>query len=273
MKSRSGTMAAVALLVGASSLFVPAAQAQTATQEQPGMPSSPPASKGDWDVTLGVAVAAQPIYPGAKDYWPWPTPLVSVKYRDLLFLSPDGLGMNVVDWHGLRAGPIIGIGLPRYESWDSHLRGLGDIQPSANAGGFVTYSLGPFEIDGTVRQAIVHTSYGLTGRVALSYRQPLIPGRLEFAIGPEVDLGNDEYDRTWFGVSSSQSARSGLPTYTPGGGATDVGLTANLDYHFSKHILLRSFVGVRQLVGSIADSPIVQTKTQAIIGTGVAYHF
>lgn len=273
MKSRSGTAAVFTLLVGASSLFVPAAQAQTATQEQPEVSGSTPASRGDWDVFLGVGVSAQPVYPGAKDYRPWPIPLVSVKYSNLLFLSPNGLRINVIDWHGLRAGPIIGIGSPRYESWDSHLRGLGDIQPSANAGGFIAYRLGPFEIDGTVRQAIVHTSYGLTGRVALSYRQPLIPGRLELAIGPEVELGNDEYSRTWFGVSPSQSARSGLPTCTPGGGATDVGLTADLDYYFSKHILLRSFVNVRQLVGSIAGSPIVQTKTQAIIGTGVAYHF
>jgi outer membrane scaffolding protein for murein synthesis (MipA/OmpV family) len=70
----------------------------------------------------------------------------------------------------------------------------------------------------------------------------------------------------------SRKDRAWLPL-PPAEGATDVGLAANLNYHFSKHILLRSFVDVRQLVGSIADSPIVQSKTQVTIGTGVAYHF
>jgi outer membrane scaffolding protein for murein synthesis (MipA/OmpV family) len=234
---------------------------------------APSPAKKTWDITLGIGVAGVPTYPGAENYRASPIPLVSVKYRDLFFLSPGGLGMNAVNWRGFRAGPVIGYRGGRDQSDDAHLNGLGDIQPSATAGGFVAYGIGPFEIAATVRQAVIHTENGLTGRLDLHYRQPLIPGKLTLVFGPEVDFANGQYSRTWFGVSPSQSASSGLSAFAPNGGVTDVGLSANLDYRYTEHILLRSFVDIRQFVGDVADSPIVQSKTQAVIGAGIAYHF
>ena len=227
----------------------------------------------DWDVTVGIGVGAEPTFPGASAYRASPIPLVSIKYRDLVFLGPGGLGVNVIDWRGFRAGPLLGFGHGRDQSDDPHLNGLGNIEPSANAGGFVSYTLGPVRVAGTVRQAITHASYGLTGRLQVDYRHALVPGRLYFGAGPEVDFANDRYARTWFGVSPGQSAASGLPVFTPGGGVKDVGANANLTYRYTQHILLRGFVDVRELVGDVADSPIVQSKTQALVGAGVAYHF
>jgi outer membrane scaffolding protein for murein synthesis (MipA/OmpV family) len=36
---------------------------------------------------------------------------------------------------------------------------------------------------------------------------------------------------------------------------------------------LRGFAGVKELTGDIAGSPIVQSKTQGLVGLGAAYHF
>ena len=44
-------------------------------------------------------------------------------------------------------------------------------------------------------------------------------------------------------------------------------------YHYYEHILLRTFANVKQLTGDVANSPIVQSKTQGLIGIGAAYHF
>jgi len=227
----------------------------------------------DWNVTVGIGVGAEPTFPGASAYRASPIPLVAVKYRDLVFLGPGGLGVNVIDWRGFRAGPLLGYGPGRDQSDDPHLNGLGDIARTVTGGGFISYTAGPIRVAGTLRQALTHSSYGLTGRLQLDYRQPLIPRKLFFEAGPEVDFANDRYARTWFGVSPGQSVASGLPVFTPGGGVKDVGANANLTYRYTQHILLRGFVDVRELVGDVADSPIVQSKTQALVGAGVAYHF
>jgi outer membrane scaffolding protein for murein synthesis (MipA/OmpV family) len=55
--------------------------------------------------------------------------------------------------------------------------------------------------------------------------------------------------------------------------APRVNQTAALTYHYSQHVLLRGFATIKELTGSFADSPIVESKTQAVIGVGAGYHF
>lgn len=234
---------------------------------------------GDWNVTLGLGVAAEPAYPGARAERAAPIPLAFISYRNLIFLGPFGLGVNLIHWtsadgrSGFRAGPVIGYRGGRDEDVDAHLAGLGNIEPSVTAGAFAAWRRGPFELAGTVRQAITRTSNGLFGLVQLDYRTALIPRQLDFLIGPDLEFANAEFDRTWFGVSPGQSAQSGLPVFTPGAGLVDAGLQASLTYHYSPHVLVRAFTDLKVLTGDDANSPIVQRKFQAVAGLGLAYHF
>jgi MipA family protein len=271
---RAGWLAAVLLSgYGVLAVVPETALAQTIDLEQLQEQGLAGPSKGKWDVTLGLGIAAAPTYLGANDYRATPLPLASIRYGNLLFFGPGGIGINAINWHGLRAGPVIGFTGGRYDSSDHHLNGLGDIQPSLTAGGFVSYSTGPFRIVGTLRQAVIHEYNGLNGRIELDYRRALIPGKLLFGAGPEFDFANGQYAQTWFGVTPVQSAASGLPVFTPNGGMRDVGINANLTYRYSQHVFLRSFMDLRDLTGNIADSPIVENRTQWLIGFGAAYHF
>jgi MipA family protein len=261
-------------VLGAWGLSSAVAQAQMLREEeleQQGVANQP--VTGNWNVTLGAGVAGRPDYPGASGYRAEPIPLVLISYRDLFFLGPLGLGMNAINWNGFRAGPVLGYEGGRNQSDDSRLDGLGDIQPSATAGLFAGYHDGPFAISATARQAIIHTSNGLDGLVWLDYRAAIVSHSLSLAIGPDVEFADSQYDRTWFGVTPGQSALSGLPVFTPGGGVRDVGLHAVLTYHYSEHILVVTFATVRELIGDVSDSPIVESKTQGLAGMGVAYHF
>jgi outer membrane scaffolding protein for murein synthesis (MipA/OmpV family) len=264
----------MALAGGLLGAYRPAAWSQTLPEqelEQKGL--APQAQSGNWDITLGAGIAGVPKYPGAKDYHAQPLPLVSVTYRNTFFFGPSGLGMNAINWNGFRAGPVLGFQGGRNQSDDPHLKGLGDIQPSLTAGMFASYRMGPFEVGGTVRQAVVHTNNGLVGRVQLDYLRPIIANKLALDVGPEIDLGDSQYERSWFGISSTQSARSGLPAFAPGGGVTDVGGHLIFNYRYSEHILFRAFGDVREFVGDARNSPIVQSKTQTIIGIGIAYRW
>lgn len=255
---------------GVAPAVVRAQTLQEQVLEQRGLAG--PAAPSQWSATLGAGVAGAPDYEGAGSYHARAVPLVSINYGDMFFFGPIGLGMNAINWNGFRAGPVLGYEGGRDQGDDPHLSGLGDISSSLTAGAFAVYRFGPFEISGLVRQAITHSRNGLTGLVQLDYRQAIIPG-LDLIVGPDLEIANGTHDRTWFGVSSTQSAQSGLSVYTAGGGVKDVGLHASLTYRYSEHIYLRAFGAVREFTGGVADSPIVQNKTALVIGMGAAYHF
>lgn len=273
MRHTVSTALITALLWSLCMLVTANCQAQTLDEDELQQQGLMPPTKEKWKVTLGVGAAGEPNYLGSSHYRVAPIPLVSVEYDDIFFIGPQGIGINAVSWHGLRAGPVIGMEYGRPESRDEHLRGLGDISPSLAGGGFISYSAGPYSVVGSVRQAITHSDHGLVGRVAFNYKRVIDEGKFIVAAGPEIDLVNGEYADTWFGVSESQSARSGLPVYKAHGGVRDVGANGSVTYRCTRHIMLRTFMDLRELVGSISDSPIVQRRTQFLAGAGVAYHF
>ena len=237
------------------------------------MEQTTPSPAPNWDITLGTGLAESPIYTGAKRYHAHPFFFGSVSYRNLTFLGPGGLGTAVINSNGFRAGPVIGYQGGRSSSGDAHLNGLGNLQPSIMAGAFAAYRIGAYELSGTFRQAITHSNNGLVGRVQLDYHASFFANKLDFAIGPEVDLGDGRYERTWFGVSNHQSALSALPVFNPGGGVTDAGAHVIFSYRFSDSLFLRATGDVRQFEGDASHSPIIETKTQTFIGIGIGYHF
>ena len=239
--------------------------------EQQGLNQRP--VPGTWSVTLGAGLATAPDYPGASDYRVRPVPLIEIGYGDRVTAGPFGVAVAALDWNGLRAGPVLGIEGGRRQSADPHLDGLGDISTSVTAGAFVSYRIGLFDIYGTARQAITNSGSGLAGLVQFNIRQPLIARRLYLIAGPDMEFGNSEHEQTWFGVTPPQSLQSGLPAYTPGAGINTVGVHATLTYRASEHVLWRVFTNFKDLTGQAAESPIVERRTEFVVGFGAAYHF
>lgn len=237
--------------------------------EQQGLTRAP----AGWGVTLGAGLAEVPQYPGASKERARLVPLVSLDYGGRFFAGPAGIGVVAVRWHGLRLGPVVGFERGRPQSDDPHLAGLGDIASGATAGLFAGYARGPLEMSVTARQAISHTSNGLSGLLQLNVRHVFTAARSLVAIGPDLEFGDSDFQRTWFGVSPVQSAASGLPVYTPGAGINRIGIHAGLTYRASTHVLWRVFARISDLTGDAARSPIVERRSQVIVGAGIAYHF
>lgn len=237
--------------------------------EQQGLTRGP----AGWGITLGAGLAEVPKYPGASKELGRLVPLIALDYGGRVFVGPFGIGVAAVRWNGFRAGPVLGFERGRSESDDPRLTGLGDISASVTAGIFASYTRGPLEVSATARQAVTHASNGLTGLLQLDVRHVYVAARTLVAIGPDLEFGDGEFERTWFGISPVQSAASGLPAYTPGGGIDRVGLHAGLTYRASPHILLRAFARISDLTADAAQSPITERRTQVVFGAGVAYHF
>jgi outer membrane protein len=250
------------------------AQAQSLQEqvlEQRGLALQP--APGEWSVTLGGGIGAGPRFPGASTDRARFAPLIEILYGKTLFLGINGLGLNAINTDHFRAGPVLGYEGGRREDVDPHVNGLGDIHSSLTAGVFANYHLGRFDAGATIRQSITHSSNGLTGLVHLDYRIPLRRERTLFSLGPDFEFASAQYNQAWFGVTPTQSFDSGLPVFSPRGGVKDVGLHGTATYLFSQHLLLRALVSFKDIVGDAANSPIVQDRTQVVIGVGLAYHF
>ena len=269
-----GIVTRLAALCFAATLFTPVAHGQALQDlavEQQGLGERPPA--GTWGVTLGAGLADRPEYPGSSHYQVRPVPLIAIRYGDRITAGPLGLGVALIDWQGLRIGPLLGIEAGRRESVDPHLNGLGDISTSFTGGAFISYRVSRFDFYATAREAINNSGSGPDGLVQLNYRQALVPRKLYLALGPDIEFGNKEHEQTWFGVTPTQSFQSALPAFSPEGGVNTVGVHANLTYVASQHVIWRGFINLKDLVGQAANSPIAERTTAHAIGLGAAYHF
>jgi MipA family protein len=226
-----------------------------------------------WDIFLGAAVASTNTYEGADSYRVRAAPFFLINYRDELFIGPLGLEWKAIDWNGLRAGPVLGLLGGRRQDLDPRLDGLGAIPASIAAGLFANYRFDHLQLGATFRQAVTHAGNGWLGLVQLDYRTTLITHRLGFFAGPEIDFANRQYEQTFFGVTPTQSADSGLPIFTPAGGEKDFGFHAGLTYACTQHVIVRVFADEKWLGSDIKDSPIVERTTETLVGIGVAYHF
>jgi outer membrane protein len=250
------------------------ASSQTIQQqqlEQQGLAPDTGHVEADWNATLGAGVGVAPRYPGSDRDRAIPLPLISIAYRHGVLLGSDGLRLNLVSYEGFTFGPTLGYLIGRDASDDARLRGLGNLPTSVTAGVYGSYRVGPFNLSATVRQAVTDSSNGLLGSAQLDYH--LLDRRVQIVLGPDLEFANASYEQKWFGITSGQSLQSGLPAYSPGGGCRDFGLHASISYPYSEHIILRGLTSVKRLVADAGNSPIVQQRTQTLIGVGIAYHF
>lgn len=230
-------------------------------------------AQSGWTGTLGAGLVELPRYPGASTDWARLAPLISIDYDNRLFIGPLGVAVAAVRWNGFRAGPVLGFERGRDESDDPRLAGLGDISASVTAGVFADYASGPLAISVTARQAVSHSSNGLSGLLQVNLRHAFVAARTLVSAGPDLEFGNGEFERTWFGISPAQSAASGLPSYAPPAGVNRVGVHAGLTHRVSQHILLRLFARLSDITGDAVQSPIVERRAQVAVGAGIAYHF
>jgi outer membrane scaffolding protein for murein synthesis (MipA/OmpV family) len=79
--------------------------------------------------------------------------------------------------------------------------------------------------------------------------------------------------KSWFGVNANESARSGLRQYHASAGVKSVGFGVAATWMANKHWLVTGNVAYQQLVGSAANSPIVQRRGSGVVDFAVDYQF
>ncbi|WP_162009437.1 MipA/OmpV family protein [Labrenzia sp. CE80] len=237
------------------------------------------------DVALGAIV--QPAFTGSDDYQTSAIPNIRVNYRDIFFASIDeGIGLNAINWRGIKAGPVVNYdpgrdedssGLLSFGGENKDLIDLGKIDGSVEVGGFLEYEYRNFGAKLEVRQGIGGHE-GLIGEASLSYGDKFTIGQLPvmWSFGPHAMFADENYNDAFFGIDAAQSAASGLSQFDAGVGLVSYGVGANIIVPLSEKVAIVGFGEFDRLTGDAADSPLVKergSENQATFGMMLNYRF
>jgi len=231
-----------------------------------------PADKDrQWVVSIGLSGGISPDYEGSDDYGFGYGPNISISWRDIIFYKGKTLGANIINTNNFKFGPILSLASGRDEDDNDTLDGLGDIDSTIEAGGYITYRKESFRFRGEIRQDIGSSHDGalieLQGGTTLPFEKPLV------FVGIGTTWASDDYMESFFGINSRQSVASGLETYKAESGIKDVNASMTVGYSITERWRMGGMFMYKRLVGDAADSPIVENKNQFIMGLGLSYRW
>lgn len=267
------TLPMLAGLLLSGMAFIPLAQAQA--------PDAPLAMPDGVRVTLGAMAVVAPKYEGSSSYELTALPIFKLTAMgggtwDALgrfdVKALDDVSFAVIQHNGFAAGPLVGIRLGRSESDSSRLTGLGDIDGGLVAGGFVKYTPGPLYLRASLRQQVTGDDTGLIVRLAAGAEREIAP-RLLVKAEASLDIADDTYMHSFFGVTALQSARSGLRTFDAGAGAKSASATVWTEYAIDADWTLYASAGYTRLLGDAVDSPIVESADRFDAKLGLSRAF
>ncbi len=247
-----------------------------------------PHEAGGWELSIGGGAIAGPAYLGSDTYELSVVPYVRAAYGDVFFASvQEGVGYNVVNTEDWRAGPLARIDFGREEDGEGPFRiagddsddlaGLGDVDATAELGGFVERTAGPWELSLELRQGLSGHE-GFVGDASASYTTRTRVGRtpLILSAGPSFRFGDEDYVGAYFGVDADQAAASGYDEFEAEAGIVSYSLNATAIVPVSQRAALTGFAGYTRVAENAADSPIVSVsgdEDQVTLGAFYSYRF
>lgn len=223
-----------------------------------------------WNVVLGGGAMIAPKYEGSDEFEVKAVPFVSASYGDWLRVDPRGASVSLYKLGDLHLSAKLGYDLGRKEDKSAHLTGLGDIDPGAVVGAELAYKIGILKLYTELNRTI-GGSDGLQARFGgeLGYKYD----RWLFTAGASATWADSKYMSTYFGVTPTQSANSGLPVFDIGAGLKRFDISASATYAMTEHWLIRAQAGYGYLLGDVANSPIVQDRAQPFGMLSLGYKF
>lgn len=225
----------------------------------------------------GVAGAALLVgreYQGSDEVRVRLLPSIEYQWANGFFAGGlNGVGYNASSStdraYGVRITPEFG----RKERRSAVLQGLGDIDPRPEFGAFYNADLTrQMAVSSSVRYGSGNDRKGLVVDVGASWSTRLGPN-LRVATSVATTWANAEHLQEYFGITGTQSARSGLAAYRPGAGLRDVRVAASLFYRLSPDWSLAAVVAHSELVGDARHSPIVREQGTLSGVLALGYNF
>jgi outer membrane scaffolding protein for murein synthesis (MipA/OmpV family) len=228
----------------------------------------------EWRVNAEIGVAYMPYYEGSDHYRMMPAPAFDIRYKDIAFVSAgDGIGVNLIHGDLYRAGIALGYDVGRNAHLNGRLNGIGNVEPAAEPRLFVEYTIMPVVLSANIRHAIGGHD-GLIGDVG-AYMPVVGNEKVIVFVGPGLSFADQRYMQSYFGITPIQSAASTahFPAYQVSGGFKTASFGLVGIYNLTDSWYLNGDLGVERLLGSAANSPIVQSRNQFGLTIALGYNF
>ena len=253
-----------------------------------GQPSERPAAAQEWTVSVGAGTLFNPTYAGDDNYQVSLLPNIRVAYGNKFFASvQEGVGYNVINKNGWRAGPLVKFDFGRDEGGNSPFRvigsetndldGFGQIDFTFEAGGFLQYATRDFSSQLELRRG-VNGHEGFVGEFEVNRtgRNTVFGKTGIFSFGPKLKFANRRYNQAFFGVNAAQSAASGLAQYNAGSGIVSYGVSGSQIILLSRKVSMVAFAGYDRLGSEANNSTLVTERgspNQFSTGVFLSYSF
>ncbi len=226
----------------------------------------------DWDTRIGAGIGVMPKYEGAKKLKAMPLPLIDVTWRDRAYFNPvNGAGVYLINTPEIDLGAGLTYRFGRDQDDGPRLKGLGDVDGGLAGRFFAAWWAGPFSV-----YANATSDFGgrqsATGEVGALGLLPLSE-KVALRATAFATWADDRNMETFYGVTATQSAKSGLRQFTAKGGFKRADAAIALYYQFTSSWSLDVSVGTGYLLGDAADSPVTERRWQPLGTALIAYRF
>jgi outer membrane protein len=235
-----------------------------------------------WSAALGVGM--RPDYEGSDHYKPFPVGGAKIwwddgRYSELSGTESSGsavrLSGNLIPNSPIELGPVLQYRLERDDVKSGRIDAMNSIDGAIETGVLAAYRIKPWVLELSYVYDISNEHGGSLIEMAGGYDEKLSPN-LDMGVTVASTWASGAYMGTYFNVSPTESARTGLSAYDADDGFKDVGVRVRLGWKgddWGGWKLLGSFAYFR-LLGDAEDSPVVDTagsEDQFFGGVAIGY--
>ncbi len=233
--------------------------------------AAPPGKDGG---IAGVAVISTYEYRGSDERRALAVPVIDYQWANGWFAGvTNGVGFNFSDTPGVQYGLRLTADFGRDEGRADALRGMGDIDPTAEASAFLNYALaGRWSLTSSVRYGSGNDNNGLVMDLGAGYSSRLASG-WRLGARTAVTFANSHHMQSTFGVTDAQSVTSGYPAYGPVTGVRDVRANLTLTYVIDPRASITAVLSMSRLLGDATNSPLTRRRQSASGVVAFAYAF
>lgn len=266
-------------------------------------PATNPMPDGSRDMYVGLGVQSAPRWEGTGSRKVSALPVLQVQWSNGLFISGMSAGMHLSDDPTFEYGPLLavqpgrdrtgtgqsadGVGsvgstligpvpepLARHNLRGTDLDGMDKIGARLSGGVFANYYLTPqWRATSSVLYGAGNDHDGARLDLGVQRLALDLGARHHVSLSAGVTVVNRNYNRTYFGVTLAEAARSRFAYYQSGGGLEDAHVGARWNWTLSPSWMLTSNLQARRLLGSAAHSPLVERPANLTVSTAIAYRF
>ena len=223
--------------------------------------------------SIGTMAISRPNYEGADGKQFDILPLIDINIGKSFFLNTErGLGAYFLKSRLLELGGSFGYYESRKEEDDDKLKGLGDIDGGIDGRIFAKIPFNEYSFFVQIQNDLSNKHDGTLYVFGADYfNKP--SSYTNWRVKSSLTFADDNYMRSYFGISEAQSVLSGLNRFKAGSGFKDFTLDWIYNHYLSRHWGLKGVIGYKFLVGDAAESPLVTSKGQVSFGIGLFYKF